>query len=85
MFVYMGMIEQRDNELLQARIYIQSKNQLPHLLASYDDSSEEENKEQMPMFNPEGASSKDDDDEDDVDLFSVPLNQEALMMKFRQT
>ena len=81
MFVYMGMIEQRINELLQARMYIQSK--MPGI--KLDDSSEEENVEQMPLFNPEGASQKDDDEDDDVDLFSVPLNQEALMIKFRQT
>ena len=74
MFVYMGMIEQRINELLQARMYIQSKGKMLDVGIKLDDSSEEENVEQMPLFNPEGASEKEDDDDDDVDLFSVPLN-----------
>ena len=72
MFVYMGMIEQRINELLQARMYIQGK--MPDVGIKLDDSSEEENVDQIPLFNPEGASENDDDDDDDVDLFSVPLN-----------
>lgn len=75
MFVYMGMIEQRINELLQARIYIQSKGKIANSGLKMDDSSEEEDVEQMPLFNPEGDSEREnEEDDDDVDLFSAPLN-----------
>ncbi len=43
MFVYMGMIEQRINELLQARMFVKSK--MPRGEQGFCDESEEESVE----------------------------------------
>ena len=43
MFVYMGMIEQRINELLQARMFVKSK--MPRGEQGFCDESEEESDE----------------------------------------
>ena len=98
MFVYMGMVEQKINEHLQAYAYIQNKNGAPLYTeienAQSDEDSQVQNKSKVSdmvddlqnKFHHTGV--KEDEPEqsssDDADLFSAPMNSEAFMAKIAQ-